>query len=293
MYESLNMDTKTVTGILTRTGDSTFLLDDRGTRHFESDLIWDGYLTHWTGQKLHGRHLEQRDYTYGKPIVILWPDTVRDDAPHVDLYFNERLVKYAASLLGHVAISINGSIFNFSHKLNENEIMKPEEYFFRPALGEFAPHPLTMTFDASDPARPYYDKFGRLFMRTIHVLRIHGINTGALREIFNRELNLIHSSAGDRGYSEKYSEFNIFTRSCATIIRDGLREYGFEQVKGIFPRDFFVDASYSFLKNAKQRGLEVSRFTLHQLKVPEAPYSAMSPLLNPRNIIRTKKLSRL
>ena len=42
-----------------------------------------------------------------------------------------------------MAVNVNGAIFNFSHKINENEVMRNEEYFFRPALGEFAPHPVT------------------------------------------------------------------------------------------------------------------------------------------------------
>ena len=54
---------------------------------------------------------------------------------------NERLTKYFVSYLGHTAVNVNGSIFNFSHLMNENEIMGKEEYFYRPALSEFAPSP--------------------------------------------------------------------------------------------------------------------------------------------------------
>ena len=95
----------------------------------------------------------------------------------LNLYYNERLVKYTASSLGHNAINIGGDIFNFSHLMNENEIMEKEEYFYRPALGEFAPSPNNGLFEILEDGRVFYDKFGRNFMRTIHRIRIFGLDT--------------------------------------------------------------------------------------------------------------------
>lgn len=277
-----------ITGKLTREGDSSYLIDANGKKHFEHETIWDGYLRHWTEKTLNARYLQQKDYTTLKPIVIMWPRSIEHDGPLVELYFNERLVKYPASLLGHVAINVKNEIFNFSHNLNENEAMKPEEYFFRPALGEFAPHPETLRFDISDPVRPYYDKFGRLFMRTIHVFRIEGLDCDRLSEILHGELKTIYSSESALKGHEKYQDFHVLTRNCATIIRDSFRQYGFAGIKGNFPRELYVHAAHYFKKNAEKLKLTISQYTLKQLKVDEAPFSAMPPLLNPANIIRAR-----
>ncbi len=277
-------------GILSTGPGGAYLAGDDSSRSLEGEKIWDGYLAHFSGKTVLARRLSQRDYDTGREIIIVWPEKEQSRPPFVELYFNERLVKYPASLLGHLAINVNGEIFNFSHLLNENEVIAREEYFYRPALGEFAPHPATMRYDSSDPARPYYDKFGRLFMRTIHVLRITGIDTAVLSGIYHRELDDIHRTGNGGGSGEKYAGFNVFTRSCATIIRDGLRSYGFGGIRGIFPRDLFIDASRFFLMNEKKLGLRVSRNILRQLKVPEAPHSAMPPLINPLNRVRAMLL---
>ena len=159
--------------------------------YFEDRLIWQGYLTHWLGQKVVARELPQLDYDSSQPIIILWPDEPPPEEPCVDFYYNERLVKYPASLFGHNAININGNIYNFSHLLNENEIMTPEEYFYRPALGEFAPSPVNGKFEILANGTAYYDKFGRNFMRTVHVLRIRGMDTKRLSSILDEELEII------------------------------------------------------------------------------------------------------
>ena len=72
--------------------------------------------------------------------------------------------------------------------------MSIEEYFYRPALGEFAPSPRTGLFEILDDGTAYYDKFGRNFMRTIHVLRVEGINGTRMRSIFDRFLEMIHNT---------------------------------------------------------------------------------------------------
>ncbi|HIA23109.1 MAG TPA: hypothetical protein EYN76_01580 [Candidatus Marinimicrobia bacterium] len=46
--------------------------------YFEDRLIWQGYLTHWLGQKVVARELPQLDYDSGQPIIILWPDDQRN-----------------------------------------------------------------------------------------------------------------------------------------------------------------------------------------------------------------------
>jgi hypothetical protein len=287
------MDTREYRGILAEGADGPCLVNVRGERLLSGEPIWRGYLTHWKGRKVRARRLNQRDYETGQNIIILWPDASEQKKPLVELYFNERLVKYPASFLGHLAINVNGSIYNFSHLLNENESLTPEEYFYRPALGEFAPHPVTKRYDRSDPRRPYYDKFGRLFMRTIHVLRLQGIDTQRLANIFDDELRVIHERGGTGRNPEKYAAFNLFTRSCATIIRDGLVRYGFTGIRGIFPRDVFVSAAWYFSSRGKKPDIGWSRETRGQLMVPEADKSALPPLLNPLNRFRETRHSSL
>ena len=68
--------------------------------------------------------------------------------------------------------------------MNENEIITEEEFFYRPALGEFAPSPNNGKYEILEDGTPYYDKFGRNFMRTIHVLRIEGIDVEKLGNIY-------------------------------------------------------------------------------------------------------------
>jgi hypothetical protein len=192
-------------------------------------------------------------------------------------------------MLGHLAINVNGRIYNFSHLINENEILSEEEYFYRPARGEFAPHPITGLFDISDPSRPYYDKFGRNFMRTIHVVRIEGMDADRLERYYRGALSEIVTTP-DPNKPEKYRDFGLFTHSCVTIIRDGLRSHGFNELKGIFPRDFFINAAYHLLKRNGRDGLRAEVFRMPQLKVPEAPYSAPTVILNPFNRVRRRKL---
>jgi len=280
-------------GVLTGAGARPFLLGDDGTRHLESETIWSGYLSHWDGLKVCARRLPQRDYETGNPIIMMWPDEPLPKEPFIDLYFNERLVKYPVSFLGHLAVNVNGEIFNFSHLINENEVMRHEEYFYRPALGEFAPHPVTGRDNTDDPQKPYYDKFGRLFMRTIHVLRITGLDTQKFSQIFHDELDLIKSTPADPKKPGEYPAFNMLTRSCSTIIRDGFKKAGFKSIRGVFPRDLFVDTSYYFLNVNRKSGITASFDTLLQLRVREAPSSIMPPLLNPCNHLKNRILRNL
>ncbi|MCH2392249.1 MAG: hypothetical protein MK238_06925, partial [Nitrospinales bacterium] len=259
---------KTYKGILSREGEKTFLLGENGEVYFENEKIWGGYLDHWKGQSVYGRLLPQRDHEDNLPIVIIWPNAPEIETPFVELYYNERLVKYWASSLGHNAINVNGQIFNYSHLLNENEIISAEEYFFRPAVGEFAPSPNNSAFEVLEDGRVYYDKFGRNFMRTIHVVRVEGLDTNHLSQVYCRELDVIHSTKPNPKNPEKYPDFNLFTRSCSTIIRDGLNEIGLKKIKGIFPLDLFVNSAHHFLKT---EGLTTRIYKKSQLKVAEAP----------------------
>ncbi len=276
------MGNEIISGIL-KCNDTTYILGPDNEHYLEDELIWNGYAKHWSEEKVCARHLPQRDYDTVKPIVIIWPDRKKPDAPYVDLYYNERLTKYSVSIFGHIAININGEIFNYSHLINENEILCEEEYFYRPALGEFAPDPKTGLYNIEDQEKPYYDKFGRLFMRNIHVLRIFGMNTYLLSKIFHEEMEAILSTPAVPGKPEEYRDFNFFTRSCSTIIRDGLRKYGLKKIGGITPKDLFIHVTYLFSRTG---GVSVDIYRVNQLKVPEAPYSKMTPFLNPINRFR-------
>jgi hypothetical protein len=277
-------------GVLTEEDTRCFILGDQRERRFEQDAIWDGYRRHWLGERVCARYLPQHDYQTGKPIVIISPDAAPSAQEAVELYYNESLVKYPASRLGHIAINVNGEIFNFSHLMHENEILTEEEYFYRPALGEFAPEPVTGRANVSQTSQPYYDKFGRSFMRTIHVLRIEGLDMGCLAAIFKRELEAIRGTPVDPRRPQKYREFHWLFRNCATIIRDGLREYGFAAIRGCLPRDLFVNAACFFMVTHKSPGIKAGLYKKAQLKVKEAPCSKLTFILNPINWLRVSKL---
>ena len=281
------MKCQTVRGILTVEDGRSFILGEDGTRYFEDDPIWSGYTKHWTGRKVYGRLLKEKDYETNKPMAILWPDEPRPESPFVEFYYNERLVKYMASTFGHNAINVDGGIYNFSHKINENEVMSEEEFFYRPALGEFAPSPRTGMFEVPEEGPPYFDKFGRNFMRTIHVLELKGLDTEQLKSIYDRELDVIRNTPPKPDRPDHYADFSIWNRSCSTIIRDGLKELGYPKISGIFPHDLFVSAATVFSREQK---LSVRIYRRKQLTVPEAEPSASGPFTNPVNIFRNRKL---
>ena len=276
-----------VTGILTQVNHASFILDESGDRHFVDRIIWNGYLAHWSGEKVHARELKQHDYENNEPIIIIWPVESSSTEPFVDLYYNERLTKYFVSYLGHTAVNVNGSIFNFSHLMNENEIMEKEEYFYRPALGEFAPSPNNGLFEILEDGRVFYDKFGRNFMRTIHRIRIFGLDTEKMMAALTQSLDIILNTPPNPKEPEKYKDFSIVSNNCATIIRDVFNQCGFPQIKGRFPRDLFVNTTYHLFCHPE---LDVQYAKLPQLLVPEAPMSVVSPLLNFRNYFRKNEL---
>ena len=276
-----------VTGILTQDNIASFILDESGDRHFEDRIIWNGYLAHWSGEKVHARELKQHDYENNEPIIIIWPVESSSTEPFVDLYYNERLTKYFVSYLGHTAVNVNGSIFNFSHLMHENEIMEKEEYFYRPALGEFAPSPNNGLFEILEDGRVFYDKFGRNFMRTIHRIRIFGLDTEKMMAALTQSLDIILNTPSNPKEPEKYKDFSIVSNNCATIIRDVFNQFGCPQIKGRFPRDLFVNTTYHLFCHPE---LDVQYAKLPQLFVPEAPMSMVSPLLNFWNYFRKNEL---
>ncbi len=271
----------------------SFVEDVEGTKHFQTEPIWDGYLQHWTGSLVRGCQLAQRDYDSGRPIVLLAPEVCRPTVrPYLALYYNERLTGYVASLFGHLAVDIDGTVFNFSHLLNEDEAISLEEFLYRPSLGEFAPHPQTSGFNIDDPQRPYYDKFGRLFMRSVHALVVEGLDIESAREVFQSEVDVIHAAPIDPQQPEKYRDFHFLRRSCVTIVRDCLHRIGLTQVRGVLPRELFVSAAHCLFEEHRKGSLNVSVEALSQLKVAERAYSSMTPLINPLNRLRAQQLRR-
>ena len=271
----------------------TFIEDVTGARHLHAEQIWEGYLQHWTGAVVRARRLPQRDYESGRPIVLLAPDACRPiDRPYVAIYYTERLTDYTASLFGHVAVDVDGTVFNFSHLLNEDEAITLEEFLYRPPFGEFSSHPETGGFNLADPDRPYYDKFGRLFMRSVHALIVQGLDGDAALEVFHNEMDTIHTTPVDPQRPEKYRDFNFLRRSCVTIIRDCLQRIGLTQVRGILPRELFVSTAHCLFEEHRAGRLDVEVRTLSQLKVAERSYSTVTPLLNPLNRVRAFKLKR-
>ena len=279
---------KILTGVLSKNSKTCYLKTKDNNKILLDGEIWEGYLIHWKNKVVNARPLPQKDYKTGKNIYVLWLfNEKKDNIPFLELYYNERLIKYPASTFGHNAINVSGKIYNFSHYMNENEVLTPEEYFFRPALGEFSPSPVTKRFALNQNGKNYFDKFGRNFMRKIHVLRVEGINDKYLFEIFDEELNNINNSEPHPNNQELYKDFNFFYRSCTTIIRDCLKRYGFNNIKGIFPRDFFINTAFEC---SKLKYLKIRMFTLPQLQVSEAPPSKPTPFINPLNYYRFKKL---
>ncbi|NHZ87413.1 MAG: hypothetical protein GWP19_16355, partial [Planctomycetia bacterium] len=86
---------------------------------------------------------------------------------------------------------------------------------------------------------------------------------------------------------ENYPDFHAIKRSCTSIVRDGLRKYGFQKIKGVIPRDFFVNVAYNL---QKEKDLTVRLYKMPQLIVPECPPSKPTVLLNFKNWFRVKKL---
>ena len=278
-------------GILTVEKNRVFLKDRNGRKFFADAAVWSGYLKHWESRKLRGVLLPEKDYRSGKQVALLWPESPVPSCPYAELYYNERLPGYFYSYLGHTAINVNGEIFNFSHLINECEVMNEAEYFYRPALGKFSPAP-GGGYCADDPEHPYLDKFGRQFMRTIHVVRITGCSIEPLRAALHLALYKIHATPRDPQRPGVYRDFRMFTNSCTTILRDALRSSGFPGIRGVFPREMYTSAVWNFMRMHERGMLNITVYTRPQLFVDEAPASSMTPLVNPFNIMRRLKLRR-
>jgi len=279
-----------IKGVLSQEDGATFIEAADGSRQLAEGQVWSGYVSHWLDRPVRARLLAQRDYAQGRPIVLVWPDEPTPDPHYVALYYNERLVGHVASLFGHLAINVDGRVFNFSHLLHEDEEMSVEEFLYRPALGEFAPHPERGGFSVEEPNRPYHSTFGRRFMRSVHELHIRGLDSATLMAHFRAELAAIHATPPDPHRPEKYRDFSFWRRSCATIVRDGLRRAGLSGVQGVLPRDVYLSAAHR-LAQAQRRGeVSLRMRKLMQLEVPEAPPSKPTPIFNPRNWWRVPAL---
>ncbi len=281
------MDNKTFTGILREDMNGHYVEQPDGTKLFSDELIWDGYIKHWKDTAVCARRLEQRDYQNGGPILIMWPDEPKPKQPFVRIYYNERLVKYWQSTFGHLAIDVNGDIFNFAEKYNEIEIITKEEYFYRPALGEFAPSPNTGRQEIFQEGKSYLDKFGRNFMRGIHVCHVEGIDTKKLYDILAKKMEMIHNTPPNPRDPENWPDFHFIKRSCTSIVRDGLRACGYNNIKGVIPRDFFVNAAYNL---KKEKELKVKLYKMPQLLVQESPPSKPTMLFNVSNWFKNRAL---
>jgi len=130
-------------------------------------------------------------------------------------------------------------------------------------------------------------------MRTIHVLKITGLDVKKLSQIFHEQLETIKNTPPDPKNSEKYRDFNILTNSCSTIIQEGFKKYGLKNIAGMFPRDIFVNASSYFLYQAKDKRIKASRRVLPQLIVSEAAPSVMPPLMNPLNRWKARQIKNI
>ena len=234
--------------------------------------------------------MEERDYRTGKPLVLLWPP---DFAPRgctdcFELFLNERLVTFRGSILGHAAVNVGGLVFNYSYQRNENEAVPVEEYLYRPALGCFGVHPTLGRTDLSEDGKPYHNNFGRLFGRSIHVLHVETSPevVSRLRAYFQEKMDIVQRAPVSAGDPNRTPLFHYYRRNCATIIRDGLRRAGPFPVKGVAPRDLFESACRCFRRASFRGSCRVARWRLRQLKVPEAPYSAMVPTIHPLNRAR-------
>jgi hypothetical protein len=264
---------ETIAGRLISKAGETYILTQNGEKKFTQAAIWHGYLQHFQNQRVLGRLLPQTDYETGRPIALLWPETKKESELFLEIYFNERLPNYLGSIFGHSAININGQIFNFAHKLNENEVLTWEEYFFRPAMGEFAPGP-NGKYDISNPHRPYYDKFGRRFMRTVVSLRVTGIkNTSFLLKYFHASMKKIKTQTVKAHAPDINHYFNLAFYNCVTELHAGLTAWGLKNLHNRFPLDFFLSCKQELTKLAAKQRWRISVAKLPQFKVPEAPWS--------------------
>ena len=280
-------------GILGCEEDAVYIKNDEGGRLFLSEPVWGGYLAHWLGQRVRVHRLSQRDYENGALILLLAPDEPAPSPPYIILYYNERLPGYLSSLFGHIAMNVDGRVFSFSEKVYENEEMSVDEYLYRPALGEFSGHPESLTFNLDDAQRPYYYKFGRRFMRTIHALYIEGLDTTRLTELLRTEIEVIHQTPVDPRFPHEYRDFRFFRRNCTTIIRNALRQAGLPEVSGFLPRELFINTAYQVSRPRREDNLKVCASRMEQLKVPEQAYSRPCPILNPMNRLRLTHVSRI
>ena len=166
---------------------------------------------------------------------------------------------------------------------NDNESLKED-------LEQKPDKNLTIPEPSQVPEELVWKTEGEIKMRSIHRIRITGIDTDWIMSELKERLNLIINTPSDPSNIEKYKDFSFFSNNCATIIRDVFHIIGYRKIKGRFPRELFISAAYH-LSNIN--GLNIEYSFLPQLKVPEAPLSMVSPILNPLNYFRFNKLRKL
>ena len=53
-----------------------------------------------------------------------------------------------------------------------------------------------------------------------------------------------------------------------------------KNITGILPRDLFVSLIFNVYKQSQDIGINLELYSMPQLKVPESPYSVMTPVIN-------------
>ena len=107
-----------VIGILTQDNNTSFILDESDDRHFEDRIIWSGYLTHWSGDKIHTRELKQHDYENNEPVIIIWPVESSSTEPFVDLKYE----KLPQLIVPEAPMSMVSPLLNFRNYFRKNRL---------------------------------------------------------------------------------------------------------------------------------------------------------------------------
>lgn len=269
------MRTDALRGILRWRGParSTVVLAGGGERR--TGVLWPGYAR-FAGTRVLVRPLPVHDA--GKPVLLVAPLGDAPPARSVELYLAERLPRHAMSRFGHVAAWAGGHVFNYSRTWRENEALDWAEFAWRPPLGDYGPE--------------RHDYFGRRFMRTLHVLRIDGLDTVRVRASLQAVRERILARPPDPRDPEYAPWVNLAGRNCVALLRLALVEAGLPVFHGLTPRAFFVDAAWRLRRLAGRGVLRLSYRRLPQVVVPECAPSLPASSWSPRTAQRERRLAR-